>query len=512
MEKFYVPELPKTYFIFTDNTEKTFPENVHRIYQQQEPWPGTTLHRYRYMNSIRDTLLKYDWVYFLNANADPQKYIGKEVLPNEEQKLLFTIHPIYYGHKDKPFFQFERNPASAAYIPLEEGDYYIIGGLNGGRSADYMEMIGVLEKRVDIDLNNRIVPIWHDESHLNRYHTEFSLQGNKPIRLNPSYSTFEELLTTPEFPGMHKFRKDPHLIFIDKQKMGGRKWFREIDKENVVPPKNHEVSVVIPAYNNAKTIKRAIDSIIDQTFKDWELIVVDDNSTDNTKEILKQYKSNPKIRVIKNKTRNGIMASLNTGMTSTTGKYIAILRAEDYSAPDRLERQVAIMRKSGIALVGGKIKKDETENKPEQNNFDTTDIGMHLLMENSIDNSTVMLNKDFMARNLLFYQNDFPNAEDYNLWVTIFLRGGKLAITGGEPVTYYGGTKHTEEWKSVYNDSVLKIRKNALSCIIPGLQQEFLDMPLCQLTPLIIENNKKTKVLDGKELKKFNKKYCSKKK
>ena len=100
------------------------------------------------------------------------------------------------------------------------------------------------------------------------------------------------------------------------------------------------------------------------------------------------------------------------------------------------------------------------------------------------------------------------NAEDYNLWVNMFLKGGKLAVMGGKPVTYYNRSKHPKEWWKISDMSATQTRIIALSSIIPDFNISMLKMHLCELTPIIIKGNKKTKILNNRELKKFKKNHC----
>jgi glycosyltransferase involved in cell wall biosynthesis len=112
---------------------------------------------------------------------------------------------------------------------------------------------------------------------------------------------------------------------------------------------NPKISVIIPTYNRASLVSQAIDSVLDQTYQDLEIIIVDDGSTDNTRELLKPYKN--KIRYIYQENRGGA-AARNTGIKNAKGKYIAFLDSDDLWFPDKLEKQVRILDKNDeIGLV-----------------------------------------------------------------------------------------------------------------------------------------------------------------
>jgi glycosyltransferase involved in cell wall biosynthesis len=115
------------------------------------------------------------------------------------------------------------------------------------------------------------------------------------------------------------------------------------------------ISVIIPVKNAGKFVGAAIQSILDQTYKNWEMIVVDDGSTDETGKILKRFaRKDPRIIVITQKESKGIGASLNLALTKSKGKFIARMDGDDISLPNRLETQVAFLQKhSQIVAVGG---------------------------------------------------------------------------------------------------------------------------------------------------------------
>lgn len=102
------------------------------------------------------------------------------------------------------------------------------------------------------------------------------------------------------------------------------------------------VSVIIPVYNGAETIARALDSVLAQSFKDFRVYVVDDCSTDDTLGIVARY-DDPRIHVINHQTNRGASAARNTGIAQSQGRYIAFLDADDVWRPAKLERQVSFM-------------------------------------------------------------------------------------------------------------------------------------------------------------------------
>lgn len=107
------------------------------------------------------------------------------------------------------------------------------------------------------------------------------------------------------------------------------------------------VSVIMPSYNTAEYISESIASVQKQTYTDWELIIVDDCSSDNTDEIVKPFLSDKRIKYIKNETNSGAAVSRNRALREAKGKWIAFLDSDDLWLPMKLERQILFMKNNG---------------------------------------------------------------------------------------------------------------------------------------------------------------------
>ena len=110
---------------------------------------------------------------------------------------------------------------------------------------------------------------------------------------------------------------------------------------------NELVSIVMPSYNTANYIEASIESVRHQTYENWELIIVDDCSTDNTDEIVKPLLSDARIRYLKNEKNSGAAISRNRALREAKGKWIAFLDSDDLWLPEKLEKQVAFMEQNG---------------------------------------------------------------------------------------------------------------------------------------------------------------------
>ena len=180
------------------------------------------------------------------------------------------------------------------------------------------------------------------------------------------------------------------------------------------------ISVLMAIYNGERFAKEAIESILDQTFTDFELILIDDCSTDNTLQIMKQY-DDPRIVIIENERNLGLAKSLNRGLDVARGKYIARMDADDISIPDRFSKQIDFLEKHfDIDVCGSWIKSIDIngnsiifgESKfPLSSNM----INCYLLFDNPIAHPTVMFRKRIFQK-IDKFNPEFIVAQDYDLW------------------------------------------------------------------------------------------------
>jgi len=188
--------------------------------------------------------------------------------------------------------------------------------------------------------------------------------------------------------------------------------------------KNPTVSVIIPTYNRAHLVGRAIRSVLNQTYQDFEIIVVDDGSTDNTEEVVKGF-NDDRIRYIRHDENRGGAAARNTGIKAAQGEYIAFLDSDDEWLPEKLERQVKAFEKSdsrvGVIYTGSIA--------VSQNGEATTDykapklrgsILRELLISNQIigGGSNVMVKRELLKK-LGGFDEALPSCQDWDLWLRL---------------------------------------------------------------------------------------------
>ena len=170
-EEYFLPQSRKEYYVFTDAEYlygEEFCERVHKVHQEKLGWPYDTLMRFHMFDSIEEELISKDYIFFMNANCKCIDFVfEKDFLPIEKD-ILVVQHPGFYNKKPKQF-TYDRNPKSTAYIPMGQGEYYVCGGINGGKADAYLKLVKELKNNTDEDIKNNVMAKWHDESHINRY-------------------------------------------------------------------------------------------------------------------------------------------------------------------------------------------------------------------------------------------------------------------------------------------------------------------------------------------------------
>jgi len=179
-----------------------------------------------------------------------------------------------------------------------------------------------------------------------------------------------------------------------------------------------EVSVVIPSYNGSKTIERALKSIAFQSYSNYEIVIVDDGSSDDTKKKVNNFKkefATIEVQYIE-QLNQGPSSARNKGVQSARGKFIAFLDADDQWNKKKLELQISIMKDKHLNFLGSTY---------QYNDFDTKDINKievkrynfnSFLLKNRVSTSGVVLSKAFFKK-LHGFDETLKYAEDYDLWL-----------------------------------------------------------------------------------------------
>ncbi len=187
-----------------------------------------------------------------------------------------------------------------------------------------------------------------------------------------------------------------------------------------------KVSVIIPVYNGARFIKNTIDSVLAQTYKDYEIIVVNDGSIDNTEELLRPYIDKGLIRYFYQENQ-GSSNARNRAIKESTGEYIAWLDQDDVWLPQRLEKTVKVMDKDDtIGVVAGQVlfvdESDRIVGYPNYSIWNKGIINYCLFPFNRIWTGTVLLRKQCLEENNWSFDQSFFPADDYLMWLQFSLK------------------------------------------------------------------------------------------
>lgn len=178
MKKYFMKGHDIKMFVFTDK-EMPKKDDLISIKYEHEIWPNIALKKYNIIYNFKEKLLEMDYLYLCDSDMLFVNNVGDEILPNNENQLVGTEHPGFYGGRRGTY---ETNPKSTAFVSDKEGKVYFAGAFNGGTSNAFLKMSEIIKNNVDKDLENRLIAVWHDESHINRYFID-----NPPKVLNPSY-------------------------------------------------------------------------------------------------------------------------------------------------------------------------------------------------------------------------------------------------------------------------------------------------------------------------------------
>lgn len=194
--------------------------------------------------------------------------------------------------------------------------------------------------------------------------------------------------------------------------------------------KEISISVVMPVYNASSFLDESITSVLSQTFANFEFIIIDDGSIDDTYRIIRKYKDP---RIIYYKKSHNYISTLNFGMLIARGKYIVRMDADDKMALNRLQVQFNYMEANpDIIVCGSWIESFGLEHQIYHFSEKHDELVAAMLMGNVLCHPAVIIRsaflKDFFIDNhLMIYKSDFLYAEDYKLWCDIVMLGGKIA-------------------------------------------------------------------------------------
>lgn len=272
--------------------------------------------------------------------------------------------------------------------------------------------------------------------------------------------------------------------------------------------KSPTVSILMPVYKTAPFLRESMESMLSQTFEDFELIVLDDCSPDNAEEILDTY---PDPRIVRYKGDNNVGLSniLNVGIAMARGKYIARMDSDDISLPNRLQVQVDYLESHpeidlvsvGMQLFGAKEEIWIRERNPEK-------IKIIALFHSPILHASSMWRRERFEENGLCFRQEMVPSEDYDLWTRAFVKG--LLFTNLPDVLYkyriHPAQATTRTDLTAEKDR--QVQQNYLQAVLPSLSKKGRERFPDKLWPVFVANLKSgffNKVLLAQRLYKMGK-------
>lgn len=200
------------------------------------------------------------------------------------------------------------------------------------------------------------------------------------------------------------------------------------------------VSIIMITYNRTEYLPPAIGSVLAQTFSDWELIIIDDCSADDTPELVKKFHGqDARVKYFRNENHLGISKSRNKGLALSSGKYVAVLDSDDeWLDTEKLSKQVSVMEADGgLALLGSAVVEiNEAGEEIKKRGYPTSDkdIRGSMFSHNPFIHSSVIFKKEDAVK-VGGYDENLRIGEDYDLWLKLG-RAGKLANSGEFLIKY----------------------------------------------------------------------------
>lgn len=246
--------------------------------------------------------------------------------------------------------------------------------------------------------------------------------------------------------------------------------------------KSPKVTVLMPVYNGEKYLRDAIDSILSQDFNDFEFLIIDDGSTDDSHNIISSY-SDPRIRLISNEKNIGLVNSLNKGFEASRAEYIVRMDCDDMSLKHRLSTQVKFMDSHSTIGASGSYYNLLLNGKKAVADFPLNhhEIMCFMLFNSPIAHPTAIIRKSIIIREKLSYRPEYIHAEDYDLWSQI-IETSELANVSDVLLNYRVHEKQitsNEKFVIQKNESLTGIRTRHLKKI--GIVPTLYEMKLHHL-------------------------------
>ncbi len=273
------------------------------------------------------------------------------------------------------------------------------------------------------------------------------------------------------------------------------------------------ISVVMATWNRKDMVRQAIESILTQTFRDFEFIIIDDASTDGTAELVAEYaKKDKRIIYLPNTENKGLVYNLNKGLDVARGKYIARMDDDDISLPERFEKQFNFMeRYPAVTVLGTFIYMIDRDNMfPFHRDVDPDVFKIHLYVGNlGISHPTLMIRRDFLEKHKIRYTEKYKFAEDRPFYGDILRAGGQIQVFPEPLLRYrYFQSPKPEGYNYLQWMGLTRFHADFFAVFIPLTHEEWYTMPVCEKYWYMHRLNRGKKLVNQEKLDILYNKQC----
>lgn len=278
---------------------------------------------------------------------------------------------------------------------------------------------------------------------------------------------YGDYMTLPDLDGI-----EPHLSEIE---------FKDEDSPLV--------SVLMPVYNAQETVIESLNSIINQTYQNLEIIVINDGSSDESERLVRSL-TDKRITIYANDTNRGIIKTLNRGLQLARGKYIARMDADDISLPTRIEEEVKLMEQHPEVVVCGtdiELFSDTGRKlpKPFLVSGDSRELKSRLAVATCFAHPSVIIRKSVLDKHRLAYDSNYLHAEDYKMWLDLspygefhFIRKKLLRYRISD--TQISQRANAGQMESTNRCRLLYVERNLGKAVAERIKQEGVTLPLIE--------------------------------
>lgn len=271
------------------------------------------------------------------------------------------------------------------------------------------------------------------------------------------------------------------------------------------------VSVVMATYNRADLLPRAIESVLNQTFEDFEFIIVVDGSTDDSVDVIQSYaQKDERIRMLENDKNRGLIYSLNRGLDAARGKYIARMDDDDISLPDRFHQQVGFMEKNPRVTVISSWVSAPGSMIPYtfQREVDPDKIKILPYLSNgvAISHPASFIRRDFIEKHHIRYRKEYEYIEDRAFWRDIIDAGGIISNVPKVLLQYRFHFENPKEYYTRQYYNMTSYHQEMMERLIG--KEAYSRLPECEKYVKLAQANKEKKLLHQQKLEQLIKLKC----